>query len=351
MRLSSTSFVEASQCLKKYEYHKVLQLVPNPENMAKVLRRGIWIHSALESYHKGVSIQKALEPQIEWALAHGVPEEDVREICLEVVRIMKGYIAFWQDEPWEFVCAERQVEVSGGAHTIFGTVDLIVKTRHGKFIVEHKSTSHIPDASWRAVDPQTALQYFACRQSDDPTINDVDGILFNYLDTNEPSPPKFKQEDFAPYANTAVTTSAAWEAGINTPVTKKVKSKGVTTEVDMGSPVSRAVHDPEYADRLEGWRQQYVADGKFYQRYPIYRPDEAVRETLLDVKGTMYNIVKAEELGHYPRSLHVVNCSRWCQYGPLCVTEYLTGKEAEIVRREEYVIETPEIRAAGRVDE
>jgi hypothetical protein len=115
--------------------------------------------------------------------------------------------------------------------------------------------------------------------------------------------------------------------------------------------MQRAEVDREYFDKLEQWKSQFVVDGKFYQRYPSIRPDEAVQGTLRDFRAVMEELKRAQETGYYRRQFSMMTCRKWCFYSEICSSEYLLGKENPTMREELYVIETPDVRAAGRIAE
>lgn len=335
MRLSTSSLNEAAQCLKRYEYHHIDHLVPKPSRLPAAMRRGTWLHRAIEAYHQGKNPQEALKPMVEWALNHGIEQEQIQEMFKDVSRIFNGYVQYWktQPDPWEFVLAERPLLIEGKTHTLQATVDLVVKDRLGTWIVEHKSTVDIPPASWRAVDPQTAIQYAACKLSDDPVLQGVDGIIFNYLKTSDPGVPRFKIKDGEPYANMAITTSKVWDEAVRT-----------------NEHVLEHMEDDGYQEKLAAWRNEYVQDGAFYQRYRVLRPDGNIQETFKDVESILAAIVEAQRTGHWHRSFHVLTCRRFCNYSDLCVVEYTSGQKSETLRDELFVQETPDIRWEGRIE-
>jgi hypothetical protein len=349
LTLSTSSYGEASICLKKYEYHHVLGLVPLPSRIPRPVRRGVWIHRGLEAIHKNQSVRDALQPLIEWSLQNGVAREEVQETLREVGRILGSYVDYWKDDPIEVISTEQALflQVTDDLR-LRATPDIIARTRQGLFIVENKSTREIPPASHRAIDPQTALQLIACWESDDPILKSVEGVLFNYLCTQEATPPRFKL-DYDIYANTSVTTERGWNLALETPIERKGKDPLPCPNEKRFADLNFG--DDTYAKKLDAWRDEYVADGKFYQRYPSIRPEALLRETARDYAATVHDIREAQRRGHYRRSYHQFNCRRFCWYSNLCSSEYLLGKPNLPLREEEFVIETPEVRAAGRPTE
>lgn len=344
IHLSTTSFNEAQRCLAKFNYHQNEHLVLHPRGTKHAVRRGIFIHRALEAYHRNESILEALRPMAEWAVENGVERDAIDAVLKETGVVMQGYINYWKNERWETIATERKVVV-GENHSLQATIDLVVKNRHGKWIVEHKSTTDIPPATWRGIDPQTALQFAAAELSGDDDLKDIDGILFNYLNTNDPPIPRFKQ-DYDLYANTSVTTSGGWGKGVDQPIERKGKDP-------LPSPVSKAhadmtIGDDTYLKKLQEWQAQFVSDGKFYQRFPVIRPAAAIWETVQDFKAVMEDIAAAQKRGHWRRQFDLMHCRKFCFYQELCSSEYMRGGIDQTLRGELFVIETPDIRAAGR---
>lgn len=321
MLLSSTIYADASQCLKKFEYRWRDKLVPAPKNVNTRMRAGIWIHKCLEEYHQGHNWVSALVDMVEWASSHGVDEEKVQEIYAEVKDIMQGYIDFYRDKPLGTVLAAEYPVVYdfGNGAGIRATVDLIVQNAEGVWIVEHKSTSEIPPASWRSVDPQTALQFWLCHATGQFK---PDGIIFNYLLTKKPAEPRWKK-DGTLYANATPTTSAAFNRGLQA--------------LGYERPVGHNLTD----------RAALVNDALFYRRFPVMRPEDNVRSTMQDIIATLRDVRAAEAAGWYRRSFHVLTCRRFCPYAELCVHEMSIGKESSTLRSELFQIDTGE-KGEGR---
>lgn len=311
MILSSTMMSDFSTCLKRGQYRWVDKLVTKPRDLGVPLRRGIWLHRCLEVFHQGGHWEEELTRMESWAEEHGVDAAKALEISDECYDIMRGYIDYWPQGLWTVLQAEEPIELSFGPDAgIRATIDLRVQTKDGIFLVEHKSTSEIPPASWRSVDPQTALQYWLCLQKGLP----VDGIIFNYLLTKKPAEPRWKK-DGTLYANSTPTTSAAFERGM-VAAGKEYNHDGV--------PQAEA---------------QLVNDGLFYQRYTVLRPLDNVRETMQDVLDLLEDINAARKRGHYRRSFHPLTCRRFCPYASICIHEYLLGKESPTLRDELFMID------------
>lgn len=322
MRLSSSQYSSASTCFKQFEYAHIDKLAIKPRLVRDSLRRGTWIHRALEIYHQQGDWEAAVADLYEWAVDHHIDPEKAQELRDEVESIVDGYIEYWRNhgERWSCELAEESLEATFGQHVLSARLDGVMRTPSGLFITENKSTSDIPSATWRTIDPQTAIQWVVCQANGIK----IDGIIFNYLWTKVPPIPKWKKipkgKTIAePYAVTinAVTTSQAWELGIQ----------------------EHAADHPGTLD-LEStrWLQsKIVNDGAYYQRYVVYKQDALILGILRDVASTIRDLMAAEKYKHYRRLSNMMYCPRFCQFSQLCATELTTGRLAEVMREEDFV--------------
>lgn len=316
MLLSSTMYADYSQCLKRGSYRWVDKLVKRPQNVSVPLRRGIWLHRCLEDYHGGRDYLGSIHEMQAWGADHGVDPEKLQEIADECDRIMRGYIDFWPANSWQTLGSEIPIVLdTGDGNGIRATIDVAVKWRGEHWLVEHKSTGEIPPASWRSVDPQTALQYWLCHTVKPVIGGEVFlpvGIIFNYLLTEKPSIPRWKK-DGTLYANCKPTTRAAFDQGW------------------AAAPVTPVDAKADYA--------KLVNDDLFYRRFPVQRPEGNVQESMRDIIATLRDIRTAEQYGHYRRSFHVLTCRRFCPYADICIHEYILGQKSEVMRNELYMLD------------
>lgn len=323
MVYSTTMLSDAAICLKRYQYRWEEHLVKRPVQVGVALRRGIWLHRCLEMYHQGYPYQEEIRKMARWGLTHGVDKEQLKALVVECNEIMLGYIDYWAAEvrqhgAWKVLAAEDPVIFDVEGEEFRATIDLVIQDHRGIWIVEHKSTADIPPASWRAIDPQTALQFFGqltARKAQ------PDGILFNYLWTKTPPVPRVKKngEFYAPPSGDLVTTTRAFDRAV-----PEVSEKWQGTQ-------------EEYRDYLIAKRAAWVRDGAFYQRYHVFRPHDNVQETVLDVLDTVDAVRRSQERGHFRRSFHPLTCRKFCPYSNLCALEYTTGQPSEVTRMTEFM--------------
>lgn len=313
LTLGTTKVNELARCMKLYEYHAILKLIPKARNIGTPMRRGIWVHSGLEGETKGVNWADRMVELTEWALNAGADGDQISKVRNEASMILAGHDYYWSSNPQakigKTILAEKELilDVPRLNLKLTATVDLIAEYKGGIALVEHKSTNHIPPANWRAVDPQTAIQYLAARQEGIK----VDYILFNYLLTTPPPVPQIIK------------------GGVFS--TRKIET--TTMAFNLAASNLRAVWkgtDDELTDYLEQERHRLVNDAKFYQRYEVHRPERYLRETAKDLKALVGMLRLAESTGHYPRSFHPFMCTRMCSYSNLCSIEYMSGRPSPL---------------------
>lgn len=331
--LSTTAFNAFSTCPKKYQYAHVDRIVPKPHSVKGVMRRGSWIHAALEEYHRGGQWQLELSRRGEWLQQQGIDEDSIAALHQEVDLIMRGYIDYWilHGTTHKTLAVEKRLDhTTKSGDLLSATIDQIFEDRDGIWIREHKSTSEIPPASWRAIDPQTMIQFIVARANG----FNVTGIEFNYLWTKVPSRPRIKKNgEFYADAEKGVTTSLVWDEMIGEH-TRVAQAAGWSAE--------------QIAAYQQEWRQKLVNDGAFYQRFRVDRPVANARETVRDIQSVLRGIHEAEASDYYRRAFHVTSCRRFCSYANLCSLEYVSGRRADEVRATEFVQDSDEIRYEGR---
>ena len=282
------------------------------------MRRGIWIHACLEAVNQAENYHITLDTLVEQALTMDIAPEEVEALRSEVELIIDGRIRYWEAEGGSFepVLVEKELTYHAGGHDFTATLDYLARFPSGLWIVEVKSTTDIPPALWRGVDPQTAIQYMAARESG----YDVEGVMFEYLNTRLPSVPRVKKDGHF-YANTAVTTSWQFDKAV--------------------SDVLQSWNDPteDATQYLDHMRRELVNDGAFYQRWAVARPEECYESTKLDAVHLVTHAQLCERTGYWPRSYNALTCRRFCDYGELCMSEYLHGGLLPAAREADFIVD------------
>jgi len=329
IRLSTSGFNDAARCLKRYEYRWVDRLVLKPKDVRAAMRRGTWIHRALQLADEGQPWQGQILNMARWAIDNEVDPEQVETLVTETTELVTDYLAYWAGHtdppgPYTSEATEYQVcwEPKPGI-VLSSTIDCLKRDRNGRlWIWERKSTERIPDSDWRGVDPQTMLQYIEARANG----LDVVGIMFDYIVTEPGAKLRVTQKGVLYKGDEERSTRLRhWQ-----PVEAELRAKGAP-EAYIRDMASRVVNDAAW-----------------FQRYPVFRPDENARETLADVAAVLRAINDARAKQRYARSISILDCRMFCPYGKLCMHEYMLGRKSEAYREEYTTALTDEVYSEGR---
>lgn len=329
--LSTTGFADAARCLKKYEYRWVEGLVLKPKDVRPAMRRGIWIHRALQLADQGEVWQLELQRMAQWAVEHDAPAEETQALFDECFELVTDYLAYWaghEEAPGPWTTEGTEVPVSWEPRpgiVLTSTIDCIKRDKQGRlWIWERKTTQDIPDSDWRTVDPQTMLQYIEARNSG----LSIAGIVFDYVNTR-------------PGAKLRVTKNGGLYSG----------DEERSTRGRYWAPVEQELRHKGAAESyINEMRSRVVSDGAWFQRYYTLRPDDNARQTLHDVATILKHLASAQEKNYYARSISLLDCRMFCPYGKLCFREYQLGRTS-IALREEYVTaRTDDLYSEGRSD-
>src|SRR5215831_3451519 len=138
LALSTSAFRDAAQCLKKYEYRWVDELVPLARNQSEALRRGLWIHRCLEMSDWGQDFQPELERMLEWAIGQQVDSAKAYTLASEVSDLCNEYLRHWSEEPdpmgpWQLAGTEVPVQFQPTEGVkLTATVDCLKKDNQGR---------------------------------------------------------------------------------------------------------------------------------------------------------------------------------------------------------------------------
>ena len=152
---------------------------------------------------------------------------------------MEGYTLHWSDrnEPLAPLFTERELRATFQGREIRATLDMVARfpvvarRRKRRDIVEHKSTMHVPNATWRTIDVQTALQYVVALANGIK----VDGILFDDLSTQTPPSPKVTNAGQW-YKNAGQTTSHMFNRAVRDAIDKARGMGAVRRPTSAASP-------------------------------------------------------------------------------------------------------------------
>jgi len=174
------------RCPKKFEYRYVENLQPKTKPLP--MERGIWIHSCLEAYYKGKDWTKVLEKMAkQFRLLFDEERQLYGDLPGEVERIMKSYIAHWDDDDWEILAVENEFTVRLKSGLVLkGRMDMVIRDNIGVWVVENKTNQRLPREGPHFPDPQTTLYNYALRSMGLTGM----GTVHNHIRTTPPKEPR-----------------------------------------------------------------------------------------------------------------------------------------------------------------
>ncbi len=303
--LSQSKVKTFLRCPKKYEYRYEEGLVPKQKVLP--MERGTWIHECLEAYYLGKDWKKTLK-RLTREFRHLFEEEreHLGDLPGEVDRIMRGYLAHWDDSHWEVLAAEKPFHLKLKSGLIIkGKLDLVIRDNVGVWVCEHKSNQKLPRDAPRIPDPQTTLYNYALHGMG---ITDLVGTIHNHVRTTPPSVPYLLKRGGLSKARGIDTDYRTYRAAI--------KENGL---------------DPkDYRDVLHRMKHE----SRFFRRFNVPWKKTAVRPQMEDYKVVMNCI---ETWKRFPRHISQM-CERDCQFFEVCMIE-LHGGEASRLKRKKFTVD------------
>lgn len=331
LNFSLSAYKAWQRCEQNYEYSYVRRLRPIVRDLAP--QRGIIIHEWLAEFYRQLQGGKSAEeartlalttiqeqkPKIDAAKTtaflagdHELAQE-YDDLLPSVVRILGRYYHVrgkHDAQKYDVLMVEETVRVRIAPATVSTSIiDLVLRDRQTGvvWLVEHKSSGNIPDSSVRLRDFQTLLYATVLEQT--RGIH-VDGVLWNYLRTKEPTWPEVLKNG-----------TLSRKANIDS-----------TWEVYRHAIQERGLDPAQYEDmrlRLEG-REETV----FFQRHEhIIVTDPTI--LLADYIDTAKVVKTKRRQWEQGRARPLRSLSRdcnWCPYYRLCETVITGGDEEDIIR-------------------
>lgn len=293
-RYSHTAIKLWQRCQRKWAYKYIDRLETDATKPA--LERGKTLHQGLEYYHTEDPLFA------EW---YEFAEQEDRDV-------MDRYALKYDEEEWEVLFAEQEIEFSLHGYTIVVIPDLVVRLPNGEvWIVDHKTTSRIPDEwdEYNMSDFQHLLYIAALQQAG----YDVAGFIFNYIRTKPPTVPQ-TTKDGSRFANLA-----RMDTDYGT-LYKVAERLGWLENEDVKNKLNVLKHGPD----------------KYFQRHYLIKNQHAVDQAVKSALATMSNMSDKEygrARGPYERHVlssgHGWSACRNCEYQPLCYNELL-GIESDL---------------------
>lgn len=326
-RISTHSMLKTfRRCPKQAEFKYVHRL--KPKRLGSPLKRGVWVHSLLEEYHKGGDWRK-LHAHYSKQFNELFDEEKdyYGDMPTEILQIMNSYMWHYKDDPWEYIDQEFQLEAKLPDGTIYrGKVDALIRNQFGLWLVDHKTHKTLPDLSFRLLDAQSALYIWAAWENG----LEVNGFIWNYLRWKAPSTPKLLKD------GTRIS-DAACDTDYPTFVRALKQYK------DENPQFSIRPQDRQKAEVLRSQRYQFgkPQTSDFFRRDVLEKSPEMI-ERVLQGNYTTSLRMHDYDFSNPDRVERVVDrgCTFSCSYTDICTAE-LMGANTRPLIKQNYIVGDP----------
>lgn len=282
------------RCPKKYEYSRVRNLTLAEPRWRRDL--GSWIHELAAAHYSDqhwYARHEELMIEFNEEVAPFTWDEDILSVPKLAEEIFSRYLDKYDDSDWEILHVEESFEYEG----IGFTPDLVIRNKGGIWVVDHKTSSNIPDEWDLMADTQHLLYVAGMRQLYGP---EVQGVIFNYMRTKPPTQPKLRKDGLI--------------GNINRIDTDYETLLTFAQENDI-EPY------PELTERLAQLKER----DSFFNRLQLLTPKHAAKEALDDAVDTCVEIDTAVNLRSFPRQVFGpsagVQACRSCEFKEICQAE------------------------------
>ena len=325
MALNQSKVKSFRRCQKQFSFR--YDAAPGKELVRKVpklaLSRGSWMHELQEAHHRkwaGLKGKKA-----DWRSVHerntqkfnSYFEEDRAELGNlpdECLRLFRSYLRFWGTAEDEYNVAtlhdgspaiEFVVEVPldrwGIKDPFKGRIDLLVEDLRydGLWIWDSKWVRSIPNTDERMMSPQALLYAWALKKLG----YDIRGFVYNYGRTKAPTVPRVLKRPAG-----TLSTAKRMDTDIYTYVRAIKELHG-----DNWKHYAKTV----YKTKIKELRGR---EGLWFRRERMPVENSRIKRALAEFIVSSKDIERRSKK-HPPRS-YFYNCSHYCDYHQLCVTEF-----------------------------
>ena len=289
-------------CPKQYQFKYRMGL--EPKLREPYLDVGTAIHRCLEAHYKGDGWETGLaEITVGYDKLFDEEKEHYGDIPGTVRDVMEAYFDEYPAETWLPVLVEETLEVEVGEYILKGRLDLVVQDELGRtLIIDHKSTSSIPEEQVRLLDPQIGVVYFMLLLKAKGIR--ADALLFNYLPIAAPTVPSVVKNTKGKYYVDGSGEMRLSARDINTTaraVRKVLAESGIPEEPYR-----------EYLETLDSQLSPH------FRRVMLPYDMSAVKRLLAEL-ATQAGIMHYSNV--FPR--HVGRHCAWCSYAAPCAAEVI----------------------------
>lgn len=308
MAHSYSDILTWQRCPKKYEYSVVRKL--QRKKKARSLTLGTLFHrllmaAALDEY------QQELELLMTEVGKYVLENDENAFALLDLAEDMvMRYLDHYQDDEWELLHVEETFEATVDGVALSFTPDLVIRDATGVWIVDHKTSSSLPQTSELPVGNFQSYLYSALMREVYP---DFRGFIFNYVRSKMPTQPRLTKTGELRVADL-----------------KRIDTTFEMLRDFLMDEAPQLLNDPDHQQRLAELKD----NDRWFWRDHVFTPaevaDTIIEETLQTVQ--LIEIVSANN-GPYPRHFlpyaSVQECDR-CPFRELCVAE-LRGYNTDMV--------------------
>lgn len=311
-RVSHSKLGAWRRCRQQYHYKYVEKL--RKKRKSRPLQFGTMIHEMIEAWINGDDPFALLD---EMAKKQGKlfksELEAYGDIVEDVRAIMTDYFDYYEDQSVIYLRkngrgAEHkfEIELRSGV-LLIGKIDAFAKAKRMRWLVEHKSFTHMPneDHRWRNI--QSALYI---RVNDIIGWPSVDGTLWDYIRSKPPATPELTK------------TGKMSKRGIDTLPSRVL----ITLE-------ERGLDPKDFATLISSAEDNRK---RYFQR--IFNP---VKRRVVDLlwEDMLETVNEMVELHGKSKSRTIERHCEWCDYEPLC-RALLQGLDIDWIKEKEYYIDT-----------
>ena len=304
------------RCRQAYHFKYVEGL--RSKRTSRPLAFGTLMHEMIEDYVSGKDPLLRLKKIDPKRLSMFQSERDKYGDILSAARdIMTEYMIHYEDDGINYIkykgsFAEHLFEMQLTKKIIFkGKIDTLCETGNGlRWLVEHKTFNQMPseDQRWRNI--QSAVYLHA---SDHLKIKPLDGIMWDYIWSKEPSKPQELKDG---------STSLKKLNTLPTTVINTLKERGQHKK-------------PQYRNLIKAAEANV---SKYFKRIHTTRKSKVMKKVIDDFVET------AEEMAVMHGKSKVKTIDRhcdWCEFEGLCRAD-LQGHDVEFLKKKDFYYEEDE---------
>lgn len=297
--LSYSDILTHQRCPKQFEYkvERDLQKKRRDVNMTK----GTYVHELLMAYYQeGTTFHERYEEMKQQMVYITLDDEVIQpdDLLEEALDLVLRYVEKYDDD-WEILHVEETFEIEIDGEPISFTPDLVIRDARGVWVVDHKTTSRMPDGTIGVGDYQAFLYSSAMKE----IYEDFRGFIFNRLRKKVPTQPRLTKTGDTRVANVG---------RIDT--TYEILRDFIQEEAP------ELMNDETHRRRLAELRDE---DRFFFREY-VFTPDEVSDELFKDTQQVLVDIQRHREAGRFPRIFlpyaGAQECTN-CEFKDLCVAE------------------------------